>query len=150
MSPQFEYNPAKASASVEVLDPGDHELIIGKPKAFQKEEGGVVKNFGVRYAMQTEDGKKVYPAFYLHTDGSIGMLKRFQMAALGYKNTKAEEARFDREHSNDDWRCDFASGDCGEGWQQFDGARVIVVAEVVENKNTGEPQNNWKSWRPIG
>jgi len=150
MSPQFEYNPAKASATAEILDAGEHELIIGKPKAFQKEENGEIKNFGIRYAMQTEDGKKVYPAFYLHTDGSLGMLKRFQMAALGYKNTKADEARFEADHGSDDWRADFATGECGEGWQQFEGSRVMANVDVSQNKNTGEPMQNFKSWRPIG
>lgn len=149
--PNYEYNPNAAQATIEILDPGDYEFVIGSAKAFlSKNDDGSAKNFGVRYSLKTEAGQRTVVSLYLHTSGSEGMAKRFQLAALGYPANKLGESKFNAEHGGDDWRLDFENGSVGEGWKQFEGQRVIGTVDVGENNRTGEPMQNFKSWRPLG
>lgn len=152
MSPAYNYSPSKVSATMEVWDTGTYEVILGQPKAFQKMEGGEIKNFGVGFPIQNaEDPKKrQYVRFYLHNDQAEGMTKRVQIAAYGYGPGKVEEQRFNQEHDNDDWNLDFETGECGEAWKEMAGTRLSVDVEIGQNPNTGEPQNNWKNWRKLG
>lgn len=151
MSPAYNYSPSKATATMEVWDTGTYEVIVGKPKAFQKLENGEVKNFGVRFSIQdAESQKRNVVSFYLHNDASEGMTKRFQMAALGYGTGKAEEQRFNADMENEDWSLDFETGECGEAWRNIGGSRLIVDAEIQMNQNTGNQQNNFKNWRKLG
>lgn len=149
MAPQYEYNPNKVQASIEVFPrEGNVEFIVGKPKAFMKADGS---NWGVRYALHIPSkDKNTSFACYLHNDGGESMTKRFQMACIGgYGKGKAEEARFNAEHGNDDWRLDFETGECGEGWKQLTGSRVIADIEVTMNTNTKDEQNNFNNWRSL-
>lgn len=148
MAPQYEYDPNKASATIEVLDKqGDVEFVVGKPKAFVKADQS---NWGVRFPLEVPAlGKRVVFSCYLHNDASESMTKRFQMACLGYGKGKSEEARFNSDHGGDDWRLDFETGECGDGWKQLSGNRVVADIEVGINTNTKEQQNNFQNWRPL-
>lgn len=151
---RYQYDPSKASASIEVFPKDDYEFIVGKPKSFAKVEGDSVKNFGVRFALTIADGqfkdKKTVFTCYLHNDGGQSMTKRFQMACLGYGKGKAEEDKFDLEQTGKDWDFDPESGECGEAWNEMAGARIVGSLDVGKNTNNDEPQQQFKAWRPIG
>lgn len=152
--PRYEYDPSKTAASIEVFPKDDYEFIVGQGKAFAKEENGQIKNFGVRFAITIADGqfkdKRTVFTCYLHNDGSQSMTKRFQMACLGYGKGQSEEKRFDAEQVGKDWGIDTDTGAVGEAWQELTGSRVIGSLDVGKNTNTDEPQQQFKSWRPIG
>lgn len=159
--PRYQYDPSKAQATIEVFPKNAYLVKVGTPKAFGKKEekSDELKNFGIMFqlhiaeVMPGEDpkivGKNTIFRAYLHNDGSQSMTKRFQMAALGYRNTPDEEKRFDAEQAGKDWGFDPDTGAVGEAWQQFSGSSLVANLDVGKNNNTGEPQQNFQSWAPL-
>lgn len=151
--PRYEYDPSQASATIEIFPKDDYEFIVGTPKAFAKVEDNVVKNFGVRFPLTIAEGqfrtKKTVMTCYLHNDGSQSMTKRFQMACLGYGSSPSEEKRFDAEQVGKDWAINTDSGEVGEAWRAMAGVRITGSLDVGKNNRTDEPQQNFKSWRPL-
>ena len=151
-------NPSNVTATFETFPKGDYEFTMGKPKAFQKTEkkGDVetVVNFGVRVPLTINEGqykgKKTSVALYFHNDGSESASKRFQMAAFGFKNNADAEREFNLRAAELDWSFDQETGDVSDDWKQFEGKQIVGVLDVDKNKNTGEPMQQFKSWRPIG
>lgn len=153
--PNYAYNPTAVTSNFEVAPKGDYTITFGKPKAFvSKEQDGTVKNYGIRFPFVFESGemtgKKGIFTAYLHNEGSQSMTKRFQMACLGYGGTSEEEKRFNVQDGLKDWGSfDPETGEVGEAWKQFEGSSVIASVDVQPNKNTSEPQQQFKSWRPL-
>jgi hypothetical protein len=152
--PRFEPDPSKVSATIDILEKDDYEFIIGDPKAFQKVDGqGTITNYGVRYpvtvAEGTSKGKKQFQTCYQHTEGAQGFSKQFIMAAYGYPVTPAGEKDFDNDFAGKDWSFDTDTGACGEVWRGIAGKRVIGSADVVPNNRTGDPMQQFNSWRSI-
>jgi hypothetical protein len=147
-------NPSNVTATFEVFPKGDYEFTMGKPKAFEKKDKDVVVNFGVRVPLTINDGqykgKKTSAAMYFHNEGSESASKRFQMAALGFKNNKEAEEAFNLKSAELDWSFDQETGDVSDIWKQFEGKQIVGVLDVDKNKNTGEPMQQFKSWRPVG
>lgn len=147
---RYEYDPSKTQATIEVLEKGDYEFLIGEPKSFIRKNKKNEDSYGIRFPLTAEGKTKpVYYTCYLHSEGAQGMTKRFQMAAMGFKNNKTDEARFDAEVIGMDWNFDPEAGTVGEAWRKFTGKRVVGSVDVSPNTETGEPQQNWKSWRPV-
>lgn len=152
--PRYEFDPSKASATIEIFPKDRYLMKIGQPKSFLKKENDeTVKNYGIRFPLTHQDGqfvnKNTIFSGYLHNDGSQSMIKRFQMAALGYRNTPEEEKRFDAEQAGKDWSFDPDTGAVGEAWQQFAGSSIYAHLDVGKNKNSDEPQQDFKRWEPI-
>lgn len=149
---RYNYNPANIQANFETFPAGDYLLAIGTAKPFVKKEGDEVKNWGIRFTFTIADGefagKKGIFTAYLHNDGSQSMTKRFQMAAMGYKGGEAEEKRFNAETMGDDWNVNPETGELGAAWKKFEGANIISEMTVGKNDRTGDPQQNFKGWRP--
>lgn len=152
--PRFEPDPSKVSATIDILDKDDYEFIIGTAKSFAAmNDNGSVKNHGVRYPIEvaegTSKGKKQFQTCYQHTPGSEAFSKQFLMAAYGYDVTPAGEKEFDRDFAGKDWSYDTDSGSVGEVWRGIEGKRVIGSADIGTNKNTGDPMQQFKAWRPL-
>ncbi len=152
--PRFEPDPSKVSATIDILDKDDYELIIGEPKAFaSKNEDGTIRNHGVRFGVTVAEGpskdKKQFNTCYQHTPGSEGFSKQFVMAAYGYDVTPSGEREFDRDFAGKDWGYDTDTGTCGEVWQGMANRRVVGSADIGTNPTTKEPTQQWKGWRPL-
>lgn len=147
---RYEYDPSKAQSTIEVLEKGDYEFVIGEPKSFIRKNRKGQDSYGIRFPL-TADGKTkpVYYTCYLHSEGAQGMTKRFQMAAMGYKNSKVMEQAFDGDVIGMDWSYDPETGAVGDAWRKFTGKRVVGTVDIGANEETGEPQQVWKSWRPV-
>ena len=156
--PQPVFDPTKVRATQEIFPKGDYEVLIGEPKSFIRQAGadkhdsyGVMFPFRIKSAEDAEYiGKTGLHSIYHHSENSAGMNKQFLMAALGYGKTKQEEARFDSEQAGEDFSCDYETGGVGDFYRKLTGRRVIMATEPKNNKETGEPTNGIKGWRPIG
>ncbi len=150
--PRYDYDPSKTVASIEVFPKGDYEFSLGEPKAFIRTNPQGEVSYGVRFAMTiTSDnfrGKRTVQTCYLHNDGGQSMSKQFQMAVYGDKKSAAEEERFNKDHSGDDWAFDPETGTTGEAWHKMTGTHVIGTLDVGVNKQSGEQQQQFKGWRP--
>jgi hypothetical protein len=152
---RYSYNPAAVTSNFETFDKGDYVITLGQPKSFvNKEPDGSVRNFGIRFPFVMADGKYVGKrgvfTAYLHNEGSQSMTKRFQMAVLGYGGSSEDEKKFDVDQIGINWGdFDPENGTVGEPWNALKGANVISVMDVGQNNKTGDPQQNFKSWRPI-
>lgn len=153
MSNRYEYDPSKATALQEIFPKDEYEFIIGEPKAFIRKNRKGEDSFGVRFPLTIAEGrfasKRTMITCYLHSDGAQSMAKRFQMAAYGFRNNQEQEAEFNIEMAGKDWGFDPATGACGEMWRNMAGSRVVGALDVKPNEETGEPQQDFKSWRPL-
>jgi hypothetical protein len=156
--PDYNYNPSQATASIPILPKDDYEVIVGAPKAFlKKNDDGSDKNWGVRYSLQlaNDDTTRIIYSGYLHTGGAANFFKQFQMAAYGYRKSASSEEQFNEAYKDADWSLNFETGECGEAWKGMEGARVIASLDVVPAKDssgkpTGEEQQQFKNFRPLG
>ena len=152
MSPRYEYDPSKATASIEIFPKGDYEFSVGEPKAFIRTNQNNEVSYGVRFALTiTSDqqrGKRTVQTCYLHNDGGQSMTKQFQMAVYGFKRTSQDEQKFNEAMKDADWAFDPEVGTVGEAWHKMAGAHVVCTLDVGVNKDTHEQQQRFNNWRP--
>lgn len=153
--PRFEPDPSKVSATIEIFDKDDYEFVFGEPKAFYSKNAQTDKEtYGIRFPLTIAEGPRkggrTILTLYQHNDGSASMSKQVVMAVLGYKNSPADEKRFDGETAGQDWSFDTDTGACGEMWRKMSGKRAICSLDIGTNPNSGEPSQTFKKWRPIG
>lgn len=152
--PRFEPNPASVVTSIEVFPKDDYEFIIGEPKTFFRQNQKGEDSYGIRISLSIGAGdyekKRTLVSLYFQSEGAQSMAKQFQMAALGYAKGRAEEQRFDKDWGAKDWSFDTDSGGVGDAWRELVGQRVIGSLDVSINNNTGDEQQNFKGWRPLG
>lgn len=150
--PRYEYDPSKTSAVQEIFPKDDYEIVVGEPKSFIRKNRKNEDSYGVRFMLTIDEGqykgKKLMYTCYLHTEGSQSMTKRFQMAVFGFKNKAEDEKAFDAATAGLDWAFDPETGTCGEAWHKMAGAHVIAGLDIDKNKETDEPTQGFKSWRP--
>jgi len=150
--PRYNYDPSTATAAQEIFPKDDYEISLGTPKSFIRQNQKGEDSYGVRFQLTIEDGaykgKHIPFTCYLHSEGAQSMTKRFQMAVMGCKSNQAGEAEFNEQFGPLDWSIDPEAGTCGEGWSKMAGARVIATLDVGKNTQTGDQQQNFKSWRP--
>jgi hypothetical protein len=155
MSPRFEFDPTTVVASMEVFPKGEYEFQIGEPKSFLRQAGeDKHDSFGVMYPLVIKlpseyDGKRTVFSTYYQSEGSQAMAKQFMMAVLGYGKGKPEEDRFDRDMRGKDWSFDPETRSVSDVYRELSGKRVIGTLDVSKNTNTGDPQQQFKSWRPL-
>lgn len=157
MSPRFEFDPSTVVASIEVFPKQEYEFVIGEPKAFKRTAGEGDKehdSYGVRFPLALKapdgyDGKRTVYSIYLHSEGGQAMGKQFMMAALGFGKGIAEEKKYDAEVRGKDWGLDFETGGVGDAWREHTGKRIIGLLDQAKNNRTGDPMQQFVSWRPI-
>jgi hypothetical protein len=150
----FSFNPAKASATQRIYEKGAYELVIGEPKVFARTNAETQKeSFGITFPCRMAEGEFVGETYlhnmYMHFDGFEGMVKQFQMAALGYERNREDEERFNADHGGDDWSIDFDAKTCGQGWHGLTGNRIVANFDIGVNRTNGEP-NQKVQWAPLG
>ncbi|MBA2706039.1 MAG: hypothetical protein H0U60_19550 [Blastocatellia bacterium] len=154
---RYEFNPSAVTASIEVFPKGEYEFQVGEPKAFAKEgdDEGKGGNFGVRFPIVIKapgqyEGKRTVSSIYFHSEGGRSFAKQFMMAVMGYGKGETEEKRFDADMTGKDWSANYEGGDVGQAYREMTGMRVIGQLDITKNNRTGEPMQQFKSWRPIG
>src|SRR5256885_4554624 len=97
--PRYEADPSKVTATLDVLEKGDYEFVIGEPRAFfgASKTEGKSDNYGVRYPVKVAEGamkgKRQLINCYIHTEDSLAYSKQLLMAALGFPlNSEGEKA----------------------------------------------------------
>lgn len=150
--PRYNYDPSKVQSSIEVFPKDDYEFVLGSPKSFIRQNSKGEDSYGVRFSVEVAagayKGKRTVFTCYLHSEGAQSMSKRFQMAAYGFKSNSEGEQAFNEKFGGLDWSIDPESGSVGEAWQKMAGTRVVGVLDIGKNNQTGEPQQDFKSWRP--
>lgn len=155
----FNFDPSAVSAIQEVLPKGEYEFEVLTKKAFIRQAGeDKHDSYGIRYGLRVslapsgkEDlvGKKVTFSTYYQNEGAQAMAKQFLMACLGYGKNRSEEERFNREQAGKDWNFDPNEGSTGEAYNEIEGGRVIGSVDVTKNNASGDPMQQFKSWRSI-
>lgn len=155
---RYEFDPSKVAATIEVFPKGDYEFQVGEPKSFIRKNKKNEDSFGIRFPVTImEDishgkskGKRTVVTGYQQSEGAQAMTKQFVMAVLGYANNQTEEKRFDAEQAGKDWGFDPETGAVGDAWRQATGKRVIGQLDEGKNEETGDPQQKFVKWIPIG
>lgn len=150
--PRVDIDFTKASASGLTILPADtYTFEIGEPKAFAR-QGQNGENYGVQFPLKVvggeKDGKRVFMSGFMHTEGSLGMTKRFIMTALGY-NPRTQEAEFNEKYASADWSLDTDAKTCGSIYHELTG-KLIIGELDVRMDNKGQEQQNFKSWLVYG
>ena len=152
--PRYEPDLSQVSATIAILDKDEYEFEIGKPKAFQRERKKGGESIGVRYPMTVaegpQSGKRTFYSCYTHSDGGQGFAKQFLMCALGFELTQEAEKRFNEAYKGADWGFDTDSGECGDIWEEAAGKHIIASVDLGVNPETGEPNQQWVRFRPVG
>jgi hypothetical protein len=156
-APRFEFDPSTVVASIEVFPKQEYEFQVGEPKAFKRTAGEGDKehdSFGVRFPLIIKrpdeyDGKRTVFSIYLQSEGGKAMGKGFMMACMGFKRGTDGEKAYDAEARGKDWGLDFETGGVGDAWRDHTGKRVIGSLDVTKNNKTGDPMQQFQSWRPI-
>ena len=160
MSPRYEPDLTKISATFELFSKGEYEFLVGEPKGFEQTtktgKNAGQQSIGVRYPIVLGEetnghkaGSKNSINCYIHNDGSMGFSKQFLMACLGYPITNAGERKFDEDFRGQDWSVDADTGAVGDVWRQATGKRVRITADLGTNPTTGEPSNQFGKYQPI-
>ena len=151
--PRFEHNPSAVTTSIEVFPKDDYEFTIGEPKTFFRQNAMGNDSYGVRIPLTiaTGDysGKRTLMSLYFQSEGAQSMAKQFQMAALGYQRGRNEELRFNEEWGAKDWSFDTDAGSVGDAWRELVGGRIVGSLDVSMS-DTGDEQQQFKGWRPLG
>lgn len=153
MFPDWVYRPSANTASVQIWPKGDYEVIVGTLKAFlNKNDDGTDKNWGIRCVFQLadDDTQKIIYSGYLHTQGASSFVKGFQLACYGVEKKPSAEKMFDEQYDNADWSLNFETGEVGEAWKNMEGSRIIASVDTQINKQTGDEQQQFKNFRPLG
>ncbi len=154
--PRYEPDMSNVDATIIILDKGEYEFEIGKPKAFQRTKAKGGESIGVRYPMIVAEGpqakKRTFYTCYTHSEGGLAFAKQFVMAALGYPVTREGEAKFNADHpkGSTDWGLDSDTGEVGEIWNEAAGQHVIGIVDLGVNPEDGTPNQAWKRFRPVG
>ena len=157
-APRFEFDPSTVVASIEVFPKMEYEFQVGEPKAFRRTAGQGTDNehdsFGVRCSLVIKqpdeyNNKRTIFSLYLQSEGAQAMAKQFIMAVMGYAKNITEEKKYDAEARGKNWDLDFSTGAVGDAWRELTGKRVIGSLDQTKNKTTGDPMQQFVSWRPI-
>lgn len=154
--PRHNPNLATATAAFENLPKGDYTFVIGDAKTFHNkgtnQDGSEKENYGVQYNLRVKggekDGKTVVIRHYMHVDTTMGMVKQFMMAALGYALNEVDEAQFNRDYPNADYSFDTDTTELGEMWKKVVGSLVEAAVDIQPQKNNPDRQNQTFRWRP--
>jgi hypothetical protein len=155
MGTSFNFDPTTVVSSIEVFPKQEYEFKVGSPKAFMKKAGeDQHDSYGLRFSLTISlpseyEGKRTVYSIYLQSEGAQSFAKQFIMACLGYGKGRGEEERFDREQRGQDWQFDPEAATVGDAWKQLEGQRVIGGLDTQPNNKTGEPMQQFKSWRNI-
>lgn len=155
--PRFEFDPSTVVASIETFPKQEYEFQVGEPKAFAKKSGEGEKehdSYGVRFSLVIKqpdeyNNKRTIFSTYMQSEGAQAMAKQFMMAVMGYKKNIEEEKRYDADVRGKDWGLDFSTGAVGDAWRELTGKRVIGALDITKNNKTGDPMQQFVSWRPI-
>ncbi len=151
--PNYQPDFNNVDATIIILDKGEYEFIIGKPKSFQRENSKGILSVGVRFPMTVAEGpmanKRTFYTCYVHTDGAKGFTKQFWMAALDYPLTREGEAKFNAENQDLDLTLETELGECGEFWHSLTDRHVTAAVDLGVNPDTGEPNQAWKRFRGV-
>lgn len=152
----FQFNPDEISATIEVLDEDEYELIVGEPKAFSKsksEESGGGASVGIRYPLTVAEGpsknKRIFYTCYMTSDNAQAIAKQFLMAAHGYKRNKEEEKAFNDKFRGADWTFNVNDGTCGDAWMSAKGHRVRAALKIKIYNNAPQQQFDPGCFVPI-
>ena len=147
-------------ATTRVFERGEYELSVERSTPFLREKDDGSENFGIMYGLkivgqvvdgeldETYAGEDVRPLnCFLHTDGSIRMMKRFMMAVLGYD----EEEEYDKDFGGDEEQFLFDAEkdqkiEVGSGWALPVGKHVKVTLDKEIYQD--EEQQRFKNWTP--
>lgn len=158
----------KSSAGIPQLI-GDFEFKVSDVKTFKrttqdqesKEEKEV---FGVQYSliidkvMEAENsklqGKTIPLQLYMHSEGAMGINKRFIMACLGFPLN--EEDNFNEKYAAANWRFD-TDGEVVAGgpvpkdsvYAECVGTRVSASCTIKPDKKDATRKNQQFDWRPF-
>ena len=158
MSPRFEFDPSTVVASIEVFPKQEYEFQVGEPKAFKRTAAeGTDKehdSYGVRFPLVIKmpdaySNKRTVFSIYLQSEGAQAMGKQFMMAVMGFGKSAEQEKKYDAEVRGKDWGLDFETGAVGDAWREHTGKRVIGGLDITKNNRTGDPMQQFSSWRPI-
>lgn len=153
--PKFEFDPSTVVASIEVFPKGEYEFQVGEPKSFLRQAGeDKHDSYGIRYSLVIKlpdeyNGKRTVFSTYYQSEGSQAMAKQFMMAVLGFDKGREAEKRFDEEMRGKDWSFDPQTGSVGDAYRELTGKRVIGSLDQTKNANTGDPMQQFASWRPL-
>jgi hypothetical protein len=157
-APRFEFDPSTVVASIEVFPKQEYEFQVGEPKAFKRTaaQGTDTEHdsYGVRFPLVIKqpdqyNNKRTIFSTYLQSEGAQAMAKQFIMAVMGYAKGIEAEKKYDADARGKDWSLDFPTGAVGDAWRELTGKRVIGTLDQTKNKTTGDPMQQFVSWRPI-
>lgn len=151
--PQFNFDPTAASATIEVLQKGDYEVIVGEGKPFLR-DGEKGQNHGIMFPLKVasgiHEGKPLFYNAYMHTPGAFAFVKQFQMAVLGFDKNREGEDAFNNQFGSADWGYDTDTGTVGDAWRELFGKRVIVSADTQPHRDRpDELTQQLKGFRPV-
>lgn len=154
MSPVMNFDPNQVQASFEIFPKDEYEFEIKDAKAFQRTNKKGEETYGIRFQMIGRSGvaneKKAMYTCYMHSDGAQAFSKQFIMAVFGYDKNDASEKRFNATHGDADlWKFNPEDGTVGEIYKRTVGNRVFATVDEGKNPETGDPTQNWKSFRPV-
>lgn len=157
--PRYEFSPDAVSASIEILQKGEYEFIIGEPKSFMRKNRKGEDSYGVRFPLVlAEDtnghkkGTRIFFNTYQQSEGAQAIAKQFLLAAMGYKrNDQQEEQRFNEEMAGKEWGFNTDDGTVGDGWMEVKGKRIVGDLDVGIIEETQQQQQNFRAgcWSPI-
>ncbi len=161
--PRYENSPRDVTATIPIFPDGDYEFSLGEPKPFERTNAKGDLSYGVRFPLLCEEaleegdpnfvGKRTIMNCYWHSEGAISYTKMFQMAVFGFeKNEEGEKAFNESEEGKGDWsfNTDPDALSVGDSWAAMRGKRVVISMSIGINNQTGDPQQKFVSYRPLG
>lgn len=157
--PRYEPNLTNTQAGIILLPKGDFDFKVNEVKTFSRisvdQQTQLQRDvFGIQYNLEVVSGseasfigKTVPVQLYMHTEASLGINKRFIMAALGF--AIYDESSFNEKYADADWSFDTEEGEVGDIWRSVVGTRVNAATDIVPNKRNPNQQNQQFNWRPI-
>jgi hypothetical protein len=158
--PPFTPKPGAGQAAFVILPKGEYTFRVGEPKAFFKagdDSKNKAANHGVRFPLEvvaspdnpSQVGKKISYAGYMHTDGSIGVTKRFVMAARGYNpNSADDEERFNDDVVEENASYDADANMVGDYWLRTKGTLVNGILDTQPGQqDPTKQQQQFKAWK---
>jgi hypothetical protein len=154
MSPVHQFDPTQVVAGFAVFPKDEYEFEVKDAKAFQRTNKKGEETYGIRFQLigrsSVADGKKSMYTCYMHSDGAQSFSKQFLMAVYGFNRNDSDEKRFNAEYGDAAlWSYDPESGAVGEIYKGTVGKRFYGNVEPGKNPETGEPTQQWKSFRPF-
>ena len=156
--PRYDFSPDAVSASIEILQKGEYEFIIGEPKSFMRKNRKGEDSYGIRFPLViAEDtnghkkGTRIFFNTYQQSEGAQAIAKQFLMAACGFKRNQEQEQEFNRSMEGKDFGFNTDDGSVGDGWMEVKGKRVKGDLDVGINEENQQQVQDFKAgcWSPI-